>query len=90
IDQLLNFNWKFMVPLSLALLFTVAVLDKMIFIWFPDITEWGRALIHLASNLLIAAVTIEILRRRIQRQRRALEPAVAVESVPELEHAHAH
>jgi NADH-quinone oxidoreductase subunit H len=90
IDQLLNFNWKFMVPLSLVLLFTVAVLDKLIFIWFPDITDWGRALIHLSSNLIIAAATIEILRRRIQRQRRAMAPAVVVESVPDLEHAHAH
>lgn len=90
IDQLLNFNWKFMVPLSLVLLFTVAVLDKLIFVWFPDVTEWGRALIHLVSNLLIAVVTIEILRRRIQRQRRALEPAVVAEPTPDLEHAHAH
>jgi NADH-quinone oxidoreductase subunit H len=89
IDQLLNFNWKFMVPLTIVLLFVVAVLDKLIFIWFPDITDWGRALIHLASNLLIAAVTIEIVRRRIQQQRRALEP-VEAEPVVEMEHAHAH
>jgi NADH-quinone oxidoreductase subunit H len=31
IDQVLNFNWKFMVPLTLALLFSVALLDKLIF-----------------------------------------------------------
>jgi NADH-quinone oxidoreductase subunit H len=89
IDQLLNFNWKFMVPLTIVLLFTVAVLDKLIFIWFPNISDWGRAIIHLASNLLIAAVTIELVRGRIRRQRRALEP-VEAEPVVEMEHAHAH
>lgn len=90
VDQVLNFNWKFMVPLTLVLLFTVAILDKLIFTWFPDMTDIGRALIHLASNLLIAAITIEVLRRRIQRQRQALAPVVDIEHVPELEQAHAH
>lgn len=91
IDQLLNFNWKFMVPLTLVLLFTVAVLDKLIFIWFPGISEWGRALIHLASNLIIAAVTIEIVRWHIRRQRRALAADEAeAEPAAEMEHAPAH
>ncbi len=90
VDQVLNFNWKFMVPLTLVLLFTVAILDKLIFTWFPDITDIGRALIHLASNLLIAAVTLEVVRRGIQRQRQALAPVVDIEHVPELEQAHAH
>ena len=93
VDQVLNFNWKFMVPLTLALLFTVALLDKLMFIWFPDIAEWqngwGRALLHLASNLIIAVLVVEILRRRIRRQRRALDVAEE-ETVTELEPAHAH
>ena len=29
IDQMLDFNWKFMVPLTLVMLFTVAILDKL-------------------------------------------------------------
>lgn len=93
VDQVLNFNWKFMVPLALVLLFTVAILDKLIFVWFPDISDGGRALIHLVSNLIIAAVTIELLRYRIQRDRRATEGADvggSVSAMPELEHAHAH
>jgi NADH-quinone oxidoreductase subunit H len=93
VDQVLNFNWKFMVPLALVLLFTVAILDKLIFVWFPDISDGGRALIHLVSNLIIAAVTIEVLRYRIQRDRRATEGADvggSVPAMPELEHAHAH
>lgn len=90
IDQVLNFNWKFMVPLTLALLFTVALLDKLIFIWFPDHTEWQRALIHLASNLIIAAIAVEILRRSIRRRRQVEEGVVEEEVVSELEPAHAH
>lgn len=88
VDQLLNFNWKFMVPLTLVLLFTVAVLDKLVLTWFPDISDGGRALVHLASNLIIAAGTIEILRRQIQRRRR-MEEALLTEgdTVPELEQA---
>lgn len=89
IDQVLNFNWKFMVPLTLALLFAVALLDKLIFIWFPDITNLGRALIHLSSNLIIAAVALEIVRRRIHSLR-PVEPGVEEEVVAELEPAHAH
>ncbi len=90
IDQVLNFNWKFMVPLAIVLLFTVAILDKVIVdIVFGvatvnDLTtqqQWGRALIHLASNLLIAAAIIEIMRRRIRRRRQAEEgAAVPVEA----------
>jgi len=30
VDQILNFNWKFLVPLSLALVFFVAIVDKLI------------------------------------------------------------
>ncbi|MCP4358614.1 MAG: NADH-quinone oxidoreductase subunit NuoH [Chloroflexi bacterium] len=90
IDQLLNFNWKFMVPLSLALLFTVAILDKLIFIWFPNVPDLGRALIHLLSNLLIAAVTIELVRYRIKRQRQTEEISEETETAPELEPAPAH
>jgi NADH-quinone oxidoreductase subunit H len=70
IDQLLNFNWKFMVPLTLVLLFTVAVLDKLI-IEYMDVAEWTRALIHLVSNVVIAVAVVEWLRWRIRRQRRA-------------------
>lgn len=90
VDQVLNFNWKFMVPLTLALLFTVALLDKLIFIWFPDHTEWQRALIHLASNLIIAALAVEILRRSIRRRRQADEGVVEEEAITELEPAPAH
>ena len=67
VDQTLNFNWKLLVPISLVLILTVAVLDKLI----PDGTNsLVRASLHLASNVLIVFITLEILRRYSRRQRR--------------------
>ncbi|MFO7540710.1 MAG: NADH-quinone oxidoreductase subunit NuoH [Chloroflexota bacterium] len=80
IDQMLNINWKFLVPLSLALIFTVAILDKVI-IELGVTGDVGRGLIHLASNLLIGFAVLEIVRRRAARQREAHE-AEAVSSAP--------
>jgi NADH-quinone oxidoreductase subunit H len=70
IDQMLNINWKFLVPLSLVLIFTVAILDKVI-IELGVTGDVGRGLIHLASNLIIGFATLEILRRRARAQREA-------------------
>lgn len=68
VDQILNYNWKFLVPLSLVLVFVVAIVDKLI----PDGTnQVVRMAILLASNLLIGLVTIEILRRRGRENRLA-------------------
>ena len=54
VDQILNYNWKFLVPLSLILVFLVAIVDKLI----PEgANPAGRMAIHLALNLLIAFVT---------------------------------
>jgi len=53
VDQILNFNWKFLVPLSLALVFFVAIVDKLI----PTGTNVVvRMTIHLLLNILIAAL----------------------------------
>lgn len=64
---MLNFNWKFLVPLSLILVLTVAVVDKLI---PAGADTFYRAGIHLVSNLLIGFVTLEVLRRvaRVRRQ----------------------
>jgi NADH-quinone oxidoreductase subunit H len=69
VDQILNYNWKFLVPLSLVLVFLVAIVDKLI----PEGTSpAGRMAIHLALNLLIAFVTVEWLRRRGRQNRLAM------------------
>lgn len=69
VDQILNYNWKFLVPLSLVLVFFVAIVDKLI----PEGTSTvGRMAIHLALNLLIALITVEWLRRRGRQNRLAI------------------
>jgi NADH-quinone oxidoreductase subunit H len=81
IDQMLNFNWKFMVPLSLVALFTVALLDKLIIDFLPNIGDGGRAAIHLASNILIGIAGLEVLRRAARRQRQLhndMSPVLAI------------
>ena len=94
VDQILIFNWKFLVPIVLALILTVAVLDKLI----PSGTsEIVRASLHLASNVLIAFITLEIMRRHSRRLRRIqAEQSMVVEEesgnvtheVAEAAHAH--
>lgn len=81
IDQLLNFNWKFMVPLTLVILFTVALLDMVIKQYFPGMPEASRAVTHFASNVVIGIAGLEILRRAARRQRQMqhdLSPVLAV------------
>ena len=86
VDQILALNWKFLVPVSLVLLLVVALLDKVI---PPGTSELVRAGLLFASNVLIAFIALEIVRRysrRLQQMGLASdenEPAVqaAVEQV---------
>jgi NADH-quinone oxidoreductase subunit H len=100
IDQLLNFNWKFMVPLTLVLLLSVALLDRLIVDYLPGAGDAGRAGIHFASNIVIGLAGLEVLRRAAQRQRQQHNssspilafaenegtPFAAVEAEPEHDH----
>ena len=77
VDQILSLNWKTLVPVSLVLLLVVAILDKMI----PEGTnDLVRAGILLASNVLIAFVALEVLRRNARRQRQIEMDSETVES----------
>lgn len=78
IDQMLDFNWKFLVPLSLVLVLTVAIVDKLI---PAGTSDWGRAVTHLASNLLVGLATLEILRRRGRQLREAYAPEAEEEEL---------
>ena len=74
IDQMLDLNWKFLVPLSLVLVLMVAVVDKI-----PGVADSGpyfRAGIHLVTNLVVGFGALEILRRRARRERAAWEAAL--------------
>jgi hypothetical protein len=91
VDQILNFNWKLLVPLTLVLILMVAILDKLI---PPGTNELVRASLFLASNVLLVFVTLEILRSNGRRQRRQTAQVdselVEDESAPHVEAAHAH
>jgi NADH-quinone oxidoreductase subunit H len=60
IDHMLAFNWKFLLPLALVVLVNTAVLNKLL----VGLPYWGYALGMFASNLVIAFITVEILRAR--------------------------
>ena len=76
IDQMLNFNWKFLAPIGLVLLMVTALVEKALQEILPSLNllPFGvlivRAAVHLIANLLIAGVVIEILRRRTSKERR--------------------
>lgn len=70
IDQMLDLNWKFLVPVSLVLLLVVAIVDKLIPV---GASEYYRAAIHLVSNLVVGLGALEILRRRAAHKRAAYE-----------------
>jgi NADH-quinone oxidoreductase subunit H len=98
IDQMLNYNWKFLVPLTIVLIFTVAILDKVL--ESLAVGDIARAFFHLLSNLLVGWATIEWLRYRGRKRRAEFEalmavrrgqPLPAVEEEPAVaEAAHAH
>jgi NADH-quinone oxidoreductase subunit H len=70
IDQMLDLNWKFLVPLSLLLLLVVAIVDKLI---PAGAGVFYRAGVHLVSNLAVGLVGLEFLRRRAARERARYE-----------------
>ncbi len=70
IDQMLDLNWKFLVPLSLILVLVVAVVDKLIPAGAGD---YYRAGVHLVSNVAVGFVALELLRRHAARQRAIYE-----------------
>jgi NADH-quinone oxidoreductase subunit H len=71
IDHLLDLNWKFLVPLVLTLILVVAVLLKLL---PEDINSWARAAVLFMSNILLAIIALEFV-RRYARQRRSEKTA---------------
>ena len=58
IDQMLNFNWKFLTPVAMASLTVVMVADKLL---PADASLWVRTPVLLAANLLVGLGTFGIL-----------------------------
>ena len=90
IDQMLNFNWKFLTPLALILLVVTAIVDKAFFIILPGLhlldiaIPWVRAGVHLFLNIIIVTLTIQMLKSyRIKGIREVAKPRpVAVAPEP--------
>jgi NADH-quinone oxidoreductase subunit H len=79
IDQMLNLNWKFLVPITLALILVVAVVVKLL----PEGTsDWTRAGVLLLTNLIFALVVLEVLRRNARRKRQEAEAAIITRNTP--------
>jgi NADH-quinone oxidoreductase subunit H len=68
IDQMLNFNWKFLTPLALILLIATAIVDKAFYLVIPNMNipaafiPWVRAGVHFFVNLVIVFITVQILK----------------------------
>jgi NADH-quinone oxidoreductase subunit H len=80
IDHMLNFNWKFLTPLALVILIVTAILDKLLS-GFP---YWIYVSGLLVANIVIAVVTVQILRSRarIERERVAGPGPIAMPPTP--------
>jgi NADH-quinone oxidoreductase subunit H len=70
IDQMLGFSWKFLTPLALVILIATAFLDKIL-VDTIGVSTAVRVISHLVMNILVAWITVQILRTyaRIQRAR---------------------
>lgn len=79
---MLGFSWKFLTPLALVLLITVAIIDKLLVGESPTV----YVLVILGANLVIALVTVSILRAygRMERKRIGEERPIAVASDTEI------
>lgn len=66
IDHMLNYNWKFLTPLSLIVLIVTAILDRLIDLWAGGLDSYAiwRTVILFSANVVIGAVTVSILRSR--------------------------
>jgi len=69
IDHMLAFNWKFLVPVSLVVLMVTALLNTIL----REAATWFYALSMFVANILIAWVTVEILRGRSRAAREKVE-----------------
>lgn len=67
IDHMLYFNWKFLVPFSIAILVMTAVMHKLLSGYDTPVYIVGM----LVSNLILGWITIEILRAQAKKKRQA-------------------
>ena len=73
IDHMLNFNWKFLTPLSLVLVMTTAILQKLL----QDAGMFPRMIVMLAANLLVGWAALSIAQAVAHKARAKMEQAEA-------------
>jgi NADH-quinone oxidoreductase subunit H len=78
VDQLLNLNWKFLVPVVLVLILVVAIVDKLLPVGTPLIL---RAAVHFVANMVLLIGSLEIV-RRVARQQRAEQERGRIQPPP--------
>lgn len=71
IDHMLDFNWKFLVPVALAAIVVTMLTDKLVDVWAPGAGAWLRAGALFLANLLLALVILAVLQRTARRLRAA-------------------
>jgi NADH-quinone oxidoreductase subunit H len=76
IDHMLYFNWKFLVPFSIAILIMTAVMHKLLSGYDTPVYIIGM----LIANLILGWITIEILRAQARKKRQA-DVAIAPSAV---------
>lgn len=69
LDHMMDFNWKFLVPLAFALLIVTALLNTLL----RDASAWVFGLSMFMANVVIGWITIEILRNRSRVEREKVE-----------------
>jgi NADH-quinone oxidoreductase subunit H len=73
IDQMLAFNWKFLTPFALALLMITALVHRLLL----GADQWIYVTGMFVTNIVIAWITIEILRSYSRKERQVAEKAAA-------------
>jgi NADH-quinone oxidoreductase subunit H len=83
IDQLMAFNWKFLVPLSLANIIMVAVGDKILSStdWTRASNPWAWGLTLFAANVVLLLVSLGIAGRVGRRARQVAQARAASRAV---------
>lgn len=73
IDHLLSFNWKFLVPLSLAVLVVTALVQKAMVEFLPGAGVVEQAVALFVANLVLLLIVGEFIRRGAREVREHVE-----------------
>lgn len=79
IDHMLGFCWKFLTPLSLALVMVTAILAKIL----QDASTWVVVIVFTLANILLISTTVAILNRFTNKKRQKVAEPRPVAISPE-------